>query len=279
MDISGKNCVITGASSGLGLATSKQFARLGANVIMVCRDQKKGENAISEIKLEVPNASVELMICDLASMKSVRNFINEFKGNHSELSILFNNAGVMKPKYTVTDDGFETMFQSNYLSHFIITTSLLDIFKQSSPAIIINNGLPSHKLRLDFDDLQSTKNYKAWGSFFKTKLCLFMFSFELARKLEGTGVASVNANPGAFKSNLVREFPWYVRWIKNLLSISVYKAADNIVFLVSSGNVETKNGLVFNKKKEKVPTPYWSDATIGKRLWSATESLIESYNK
>ena len=120
MTFTGKNCLITGANSGLGFAVSKKFASMGANTILVCRNEEKGKNALLEIKKETPNASVDLMICDLASMKSIQSFIGDIKGKYSKLDLLFNNAAVMKRKRTVTEDGFEMMFQVNYLAPFIL---------------------------------------------------------------------------------------------------------------------------------------------------------------
>ena len=125
MTFSGKNCLITGANSGLGFAVSKRFANMGANTIMLCRSKEQGENAVLEIRRETPNASVDLMICDLASMKSLQSFIEDFKAKYSQLDALFNNAAVMKRKRTVTEDGFEMMFQVNYLAPFILMNSFL----------------------------------------------------------------------------------------------------------------------------------------------------------
>ena len=132
MTLLGKNCLITGANTGLGLAVSKKIANMGANTIMLCRNKEKGENAILEIKKETPDASVELMICDLSSMKSIQSFIEEFKGKYSKLDLLYNNAAVMKQKRTVTEDGFEMMFQVNYLASFILMNSLLELLNTSS---------------------------------------------------------------------------------------------------------------------------------------------------
>ena len=130
--------MITGASSGLGLATARQFAKLGLNVTLLCRDPVKGENAVTQVRQDIPNASLELMICDLASTESVRSFVRKFRESHSQLDILFNNATVIKQRHSVTQDGFETMFQTNYLAPFMITTSLLDLLRNSSSARIIN---------------------------------------------------------------------------------------------------------------------------------------------
>ena len=140
MSISGKNCLITGANNGLGLAVSKKIANMGANTILLCRNKEKGENAVHEIKKEIPNASVKLMISDLSSMKSIQNFIEEFKGKYSKLDILYNNAAVMKHKRTVTEDGFEMIFQVNYLVSFILMNSFLELLQNgSSPYIIIKS--------------------------------------------------------------------------------------------------------------------------------------------
>ena len=164
MKFTEKICLVTGASSGLGFAVSKRFAEMGANTLLVCRNKEKGENAVDEIKTKTPSASVELMICDLSSMKSIQSFIKEFKGKYSKLDILYNNAAVMKQKRTVTEDGFEMMFQVNYLAPFILMNSLLELLKNGSSPFIINNGRPADKLRLDMDDLQFSKNYKMYNS-------------------------------------------------------------------------------------------------------------------
>ena len=276
MTFSGENCLITGASSGLGFAVSRYLANMGANTIMLCRNKEKGENAVLEIKKETPDASVDLMLCDLASMKSIQSFIKDFKGKYSNLDILFNNAAVMKQKRTVTEDGFEMMFQVNYLAPFILMNSFLDLLKNSSSHQIINNGRPADKLRLDFDDLQFLKNYSMYNSFFKTKLCLLFSSLELSRRHESDDVTVIMADPGPFKSNLVREVP-LVGWVKNLFSASVDHAAENILFVITSDEAKKQNGKVFKEKQEYPLTSYWKDTSVSERLWSITETLIKNF--
>ena len=164
---SGKNCLITGANTGLGLAVSKKFARLGARTILLCRNKEKGQKALDEIKNEIPNALVDLMICDLSSMGSIQSFIKEFREKYSKLDVLFNNAAVMKQKRTLTSDGFEMMFQVNYLAPLMLMNAFLESLKNSSSALIINNGRPADKYRLDFADLQfsivSLSNVDRWN--------------------------------------------------------------------------------------------------------------------
>ena len=276
MNMTGKTCMITGASSGLGLAVSKQFAAMGANTILVCRNREKGEGAVLEIKKETPNASVDLMICHLASMKSIQSFIKEFQGKYSTLDVLFNNAAVMKQKRTLTEDGFEMMFQVNYLAPFILMSAFLENLKNGSSSQIINNGRPADKYRLDFDDLQFSKKYHMYDSFFKTKLCLLFASLEFARKKTSGGISVIMADPGPFKSNLVRDVP-LIGWGKNLFSAPVDSAAENILFVATLDEAKNKNGKVFKEKQEYPLTSYWKDMNVSERLWSITGTLIENF--
>jgi len=277
MTLSGKNCLITGANTGLGLAVSKRIATMGANTIMLCRNEEKGENAVLEVKKEIPNASVELMICDLSSMKSIQNVIEEFKGKHSTLDLLYNNAAVMKKKRTVTEDGLETMFQVNYLAPFILMNSFLELLKNGSSPCIINICRPAYKLRLDMDDLQFSKKYSMWSSFFKTKLCLIFASLEFSRRHESDGISVTMIDPESrpFKSELVRDMP-LMGWFKNLFSVPVDRAAENILYHITSDEAKNKNGKVFKAKQEWPLSEYWKDTGTGERLWSVTESLIKT---
>jgi NAD(P)-dependent dehydrogenase (short-subunit alcohol dehydrogenase family) len=274
MDYTGKNCLITGANSGLGFALAKRFAALGADTIIVCRNKDKGDKAILEIKKETPDASVKLMICDLSSMKSIQGFIKDFKENYSKLDILYNNAAVMKRKRTLTEDGIEMMFQVNFLAPLVLMSSFLDLLKKSSTPYIINNGRPADKLRLNMDDLQFSKNYNMYNCFFKTKLCLLFSTFELARRPESHGITVTMIDPGPFKSDLVRDMP-LVGFFKNLFSAPVEKAAENILYHITSDNAEAKNGKVFKEKDEKPITEYWKDTSISGHIWKIAESLIE----
>jgi NAD(P)-dependent dehydrogenase (short-subunit alcohol dehydrogenase family) len=275
MTFSGQNCVITGANSGLGFAVSRDLARRGANTIMVCRHRARGESAVREIKKETPNASVHLMVCDLASVNSICRFIEDFKAGHSTLDLLLNNAAVMKRKRTMTKDGFEMMFQVNYLAPFMLMNGFVELLKRSPSHKIINIARPSDDLRLDFDDLQFSQNYQMYNSFFKTKLCLLLSSLELSRRHERDGLTVIMADPGPFKSNLVRDVPWF-GWVKNLFSPSVETAAGNILFVASLDEATRKDAKVFEGRQATPLTSYWNDTNVSQRLWSITESLLEN---
>jgi len=272
---SGKNCLITGANTGLGFAVSKKMAHMGANTILLCRNKEKGENAVHEIKQDMPDASLELMICNLSSMKSIQSFIEAFKAKYSRLDILYNNAAVMKQKRMITEDGFEMMFQVNYLAPFILMNAFLELLKKGSSPYIISNTRPADKYRLDLDDLQSSKQYRMYHSFFKTKLCLLFAGLELSRRDACDVISVTMIDPGPFKSDLVRDVP-LMGWAKNLFSASADKAADNILYHITSDEQQNKNGKVFKEKQEKPLTEYWQDRSIGEYLWSVTESLIKN---
>jgi NAD(P)-dependent dehydrogenase (short-subunit alcohol dehydrogenase family) len=279
MDIAGKTCIITGANSGLGLAASKQFARLGCKLILVCRDRTKGENAVQEVLREIPQASIELLLCDFASIASTQKLIEKIKGSYSKIDVLFNNAAVWKMQRCVTGDSLETMFQVNYLAPFMLTTSLLDLLKNGSPARIINIAVPPRKMHIDFDDLQVSKNFKAFYSFFHSKLCLLLFSLEISKRLSGTGINLfiTDPGPGKFKSDLTREAPRFLAWMADLFAKSADKAAETIVYLASSEDLRGKSGSLFLGKKIKPLADYWEDNSTRERLWAVTETLIESH--
>jgi retinol dehydrogenase-13 len=277
MNLSDKTCLITGANSGLGFATAKQFAGLGADVIMVCRDFQKGQNAMDEVKREVPGANLELMICDLASIKSIYDFTKKFKETHSRLNVLFNNAAVFTQRRTVTKDGYEMMFQTNYLAPVLLTTALLGLLRSSKTARIINIAVPPEKLRINFEDLQFLSHYKPFDAFMRTKLYLLLYSLELSKRLTGTGIIVNSLNPGLFKSGLRRESSWILGKVMDLFAITADKAAESIVFHALSNEVAAYSGKVFDGKQAKTMIPYWNDSKVRERLWATTESEIEKY--
>jgi NAD(P)-dependent dehydrogenase (short-subunit alcohol dehydrogenase family) len=274
MDFTDKTCIVTGANTGLGFEVAKRLAARGADTTVLCRSKRKGEKAVLRIKDANPNASVELAVCDLSSLTSIRDFLDRFRDRHPKLDLLYNNAAVMKSERTETEDGFEMMFQVNYLAPFILMTSLLDLLKQGTSAFLINNGRPSYKLRLDMDDLQFTKKYTMYQSFFLTKLCLLLSTLELARRPESDGVTVTMIDPGPFKSELVRD-KRLISWFKNLISAPVEKAAENILFHLRPEEAEAKHGRVFKEREDHPLSAYWTDPDNGARLWSITEEMLK----
>ncbi|XP_043404044.1 retinol dehydrogenase 12 isoform X1 [Chelonia mydas] len=203
--LNGKVVVITGANTGIGKETARDLAQRGARVIIACRDMAKGEAAACEIRAETGNQQVIVKKLDLADTKSIREFAENFLAEEKELHILINNAGVMLCPYSKTADGFEIHLGVNHLGHFLLTFLLLECLKQSAPARIVNvSSLAHHGGRIRFHDLQGEKCYN-WGlAYCHSKLANVLFTRELARRLQGTGVTANSLHPGSVNSRLGR---------------------------------------------------------------------------
>jgi NAD(P)-dependent dehydrogenase (short-subunit alcohol dehydrogenase family) len=202
----GRRILITGANSGIGYHAALKLARKGAELILACRDRQKGEIALDRLHSEAPNTHMELAILDLASLDSVREFAAQELEKNRPLHVLINNAGVMAPpKRLETKDGFELQFGTNVLGHFALTGLLLPALERSEKPRVVTLASIAHKRgRLNFDDLQSTKNYSSMGSYQQSKLADLMFAFELDRRLRAASspVESIAAHPGVAHTNL-----------------------------------------------------------------------------
>ncbi len=204
-DQSGRNAIVTGANSGLGLVTARELARAGAAVVMACRNLDKGHAAIEEVRAAVPDARVQLEELDLASLDSVRGFAERHRATHEGLDLLINNAGVMAPPRRRTADGFELQFGTNHLGHFLLTTLLLDTMEGREDARVVTLSSTAHKMgRISFDNLGGDRHYFRWNAYGQSKLANLLFALELDRRLrrEGSTVKSLAAHPGYASTNL-----------------------------------------------------------------------------
>ena len=283
----GKICIVTGSNSGIGKETTLGLANMGATVVMVVRDQRRGENAQREIMRQTGNNSVDLMMCDLSSMNSIQHFVKEFKRKYDRLDVLVNNAGALFNKREVTPEGFERTFAVNYLGPFLLVHELIDLLKKSAPSRIINvsSGLAKNG-RVDLDDLQSEKNYvgtKPYSSrrapvYSNTKLMLMMFTYELARRLKGSGVTANVLMPGFVATNLGKNSGNLSSSIMfkmvRPMQINARKGAETSIYLASSDEVKDVSGKCFAKKKEVLTCSASYDEDLQKKLWSKTESIL-----
>lgn len=204
-DQSGKVVVVTGANSGLGYETSLALARKGAHVVMACRSRERGETAVAQIRRQVPDASLELMLLDLADLTSIRQFTGEFQANHDRLDVLINNAGVMAIPYRQTADGFEMQFGVNHLGHFALTGRLIDLITQTDESRVVTVSSNMHKRgKIDFDNLNGEQDYSKWGAYGASKLANLLFAYELQRQLAaaGSNTISAAAHPGYAATDL-----------------------------------------------------------------------------
>lgn len=203
-DLSGKTAVVTGANSGLGLETAKALAAKGATVILPVRSAEKGKQASDEITKEFPDAKIEIMELDLSSLASIKNFSVAYSEKHAGLDILINNAGVMVPPYSKTEDGFELQFGTNHLGHFALTGLMLPMLLKSDAGRIVTVSSVAHRSgKIDFDDLTwDQRGYKAAQAYGDSKIANLYFTSELARMLKDTQITVAAAHPGWTHTNL-----------------------------------------------------------------------------
>jgi NAD(P)-dependent dehydrogenase (short-subunit alcohol dehydrogenase family) len=204
-DLTGKIAIVTGANSGIGYEMARALAGKEATVILACRNKDKGDAAVRQITQEYPEAKAELMQLDLAGLASVRRFADEFANHCDRLDILINNAGIMRTPFGKTADGFELQFGTNHLGHFALTGLLLDIIIRTHKARVITVSSGGERFgKIDFDNLNAEKGYDGGGAYGQSKLANLLFTYELQRRFEGTGVDAIAAaaHPGWTVTNL-----------------------------------------------------------------------------
>jgi len=268
--------MVTGANSGIGEQVALALAGMGSSIVMVCRDPAKGNVSKKGIIEKTGNQSVELMIADLSSLASVRELADAFKRTHDRLHILVNNAGLILGKRIVTKDNLEETFEVNYLSHFLLTMLLLDTLKASAPSRIVNVSSGAHYSgKMDFDDLQEEKNYGAMRSYCQSKLAQVLFTRELAKKLEGTGVTVNAVHPGAVRTKWGDEGGALGVGIKlaRPFMLSPEKGAETPIYVASSPEVAGITGKYWEKKKEKTSSKESYDENEARLLWVVSTKL------
>jgi NAD(P)-dependent dehydrogenase (short-subunit alcohol dehydrogenase family) len=271
-----KIVLITGGNAGIGKATATGLAKTGATVVIACRNKEKGLQAVEEIKKESGNSNVELLVMDLASQKSVRHAAEEFKKRFNRLDVLINNAGVFLPKRELTEDGIEKTFATNYLGHFLLTNLLLDTLKASAPSRIINVASKTGNAKINFDDLMLEKKFSVMTAVPPTKLGLIMFTQELARKLEGTGVTVNALHPGLVKTTILKDMSGFMKFMFKLMpQASPEKGAQTSIYLATSPEVEKVSGRFFADKKEAKPSPEADDVEKQKKLYDVSLKLAK----
>jgi NAD(P)-dependent dehydrogenase (short-subunit alcohol dehydrogenase family) len=204
-DQRGRRAVVTGANSGLGLVVAEELARAGAEVILACRDVKRGAAAVGAISTRVPGALLETRRLDLADLGSVREFAGRLAAEARPLDLLVNNAGLMAPPRLTSADGFELQFATNHLGHFALTGLLRGPLLAAAAGRVVTVSSVLHRTgRIDFDDLQATVGYGRWRAYGQSKLANLLFAFELDRRarVAGAVLASLAAHPGYARTNL-----------------------------------------------------------------------------
>ncbi|MBL4846065.1 MAG: SDR family oxidoreductase [Planctomycetes bacterium] len=269
-------CVVTGGTSGIGRATAAGLSNLGARVILPCRTLARGEGVARELS-EASGNEVRAMACDLSSLGSIRAFAEAFERDHDRVHVLVNSAGIVSTSRTETPDGFEATFGVTYLGAFLLTSLLLPLLKAGAPSRIVNVAGEFHrKVRLDLDDLQLERRYSIVRAGGQAMLAKIMFTFELARRLEGTGVTANCLHPGAVRSGLLRGLPWYLRAAASLgrpFMKSPEVGARTPIYLATSPDVASVSGEYFANERPRATAEHARDAELGLRLWEESVRL------
>jgi NAD(P)-dependent dehydrogenase (short-subunit alcohol dehydrogenase family) len=276
--LEGKICLVTGSTSGIGKVTARELAKQGATVVLVSRTRAKGEATQTEITQATGNPHVELLVADLSLLADVRRLASEFQHTNSHLHLLVNNAGCAYPTRTLTSEGLEATLVVNYLAPFLLTELLLDTLKASAPARIVNVSSAQHaNAHIDFDNLQGEKKYGNLSTYNQAKLAVLLWTYELARRLKGTGVTVNALHPGItatnFPSGMTGVLAWGMKLSKPFL-LTPEKGAQTTLYLATSPEVEGVTGKYFVKSHETTSSNDSYDQTVGARLWEVTEQLV-----
>ncbi len=278
----GRTVVVTGGNNGIGLETAVGLTRLGAHVVITARNQAKGEAALADIKNRSESDKVELMLADFASLASIRGFAEKFKTNHDRLDVLVNNAGGINTSRSETLDGFETTFGVNHLGYFLVTNLLLDLLKASAPARVVSVSSGAHQRAkgMDFDDLNSEQSYSGMGVYGRSKLANVLFTYELARRLEGSGVTTNCLHPGVVRSGFGQNNGGLIALVfKSAYTLmtpftkSNAQGAETSIYLASSPEVEGVTGKYFVDSEETPSSPASHDEEAARRLWEISEQM------
>ncbi|XP_041353528.1 retinol dehydrogenase 13-like [Gigantopelta aegis] len=278
--MAGKTVIVTGANSGIGKETCLELARRGAKVIMACRNLESCEQAKAEIVLETANHSIHCRRLELASLASIRAFAKYINANESHLEVLINNAGIMGCPKSLTEDGFEMQLGVNHLGHFLLTNLLLDLLKKSAPSRIITVSSIAHKWGdIHFDDLNSVKHYDPRAAYEQSKLANVLFTIELAKRLEGTGVTANCLHPGIVNTDLSRHMSisksvvsgGILSPLKWFIMKTPIQGAQTTLFLAIDPSVEKVSGKYFSDMHVKDIALQAKDEAAAKRLWAISE--------
>jgi retinol dehydrogenase-12 len=271
----GKVALVTGAASGIGKATSTGLARAGATVVLLVRNAKRGEEALRDVRASVPNAKLDMLVCDLASQSSIRDAARRFLAGNDRLDVLVNAAGVFVKEKTLTAEGIELTFATNYLSYFLLTNELLTLLRSSAPARVVNVASKYGWTKIDFDDLQKLRTpYSYRKSTPQTMLARVLFTQELAHRLDGTGVVANAVHPGLVaKTGLLQETRGPFKWLTDTFGNTPEQGADTVLWLATAPETAAITGKMFAKRKEIRTPGQGSDPAVRKRLWLETEKL------
>lgn len=277
LPMTGKTCMVTGATGGLGYQTALALARQGAEVIVVGRNAAKGRAALDKIRAATGSDAITFMQADLASQTNIRALVDQFHAAHDRLDVLVNNVGARFKERRTSPDGIEMTFALNHLAPFLLTHLLLDTLKASAPARIVNVASGAHyDAAPNFDDLQNARAYDPGKAYRESKLANVWFTYALARRLAGAGVTVTAADPGNVWTSFftsARLNPLKLIYLR-LRASSPEDGAKTIVYLASSPDAAGLTGQYFYDSQPARSSALSYDEAAAERLWTASESLL-----
>jgi NAD(P)-dependent dehydrogenase (short-subunit alcohol dehydrogenase family) len=275
--VAGKRVVLTGGTSGIGLAAAIELARRGADLTLVARNQARAGEAVRRISAVSTGSASDVLLADLASQSSLRQLAGELLARYPRIQVLVNNAGAIYARRQMSTDGIELTWAVNHLAPFLLTTLLLERLKASRPARIVTTSSGAHEgARIPFDDLNAERSWGGAGftRYGETKLANVLFTAELARRLEGTGVSANAFHPGFVATGFNRNNGVLMRLgmaISRPFARSPQKGAESLVWLVDSEDASQLNGAYVFDRRSVPPSPAGQDVEAARRLWQVSE--------
>lgn len=288
--LDGKTAIITGANCGIGKITAKEFYRIGARVVMACRDIQKAEEAAQEIQKTVTSANdsepvgqIVIKKLDLSSFTSIKQCAKDILQSEQQINLLINNAGIMMCPQSKTEDGFEMQFGVNHLGHFLLTCLLLPRILQSTPARIVNvSSLAHERGRMHFDDLNMEKNYAPFQAYAQSKLANILFTKQLADRLKNTGVNVYAVHPGLVKTEIGRHFGDTIfPGFRSLIKIALFfrlktpeQGAQTSIYCSIDEQLADESGLYYSDCKKTTPSGKATNSEDAATLWEKSVKMV-----
>lgn len=275
-----KVIIVTGANTGIGKETARELAKRKATVILACRDKEKCEKTREEIVVESKNKYVYCRHCDLASQKSIHQFVNRFKKEHKRLDILINNAGVMRCPYSKTEEGIEMQLGVNHMGHFLLTNLLIDTLIESAPSRIINVSSIAHtRGKINKQDLNSENQYDGGEAYAQSKLANILFTKELSKRLKGSGVTANSVHPGIVDTEITRHMSFANSYLASSLIKPIIwmfvksprQGAQTVLYAALSPDLNNVSGKYFSDCAEKQIAPQAEDEKTAEWLWLVSQ--------
>ncbi len=278
MSMEGKVCLITGATAGIGEVAAQALAGMGAQVVGVGRDAGRCASSARRIQQTSGSSHVEYLVADLSSRQEVRRLASEFRQHYSRLDVLVNNAGAYFYRRQESPDGIEMTFALNHLAYFFLTGELLDLIKASVPARIVNVSSEAHRgSSIHFADLQGKRRYSGYAAYGQSKLANVLFTYELARRLEGQAVTANVLHPGFVATRFGHNNGWLVSKVLGLVqkiaARTPEQGAETIIYLASSPDVDGLSGMYFVDRRPLRSSPESYDVETAQRLWKESAQM------